>query len=85
MVSVRADSGRVAQAERWTDTHLSLPGTTLVTDRRFVINAFLLYSLFKEFMREHDATAFTIQHCMGKALPIAKTTMRSSMPRESLA
>ena len=74
MASVRADSDHVAQAERWTDKYLSLPGTTLVTDRRFVVNAFLLHFLFKEFMREHDATAFTIQHCMGKALPIAKTT-----------
>ncbi len=74
MASARADSAQVAQAERWTDTYLSLPGTTLITDRRFVVNAFLLYALFKDFMREHDATAFTIQHCMGKALPIAKTT-----------
>ncbi len=74
MASARTDSARVAQAEAWTDSYLSLPGTTLVTDRRFVVNAFLQYGLFKEFMAEHGATAFTIQHCMYKALPIAKTT-----------
>ena len=39
-----------------------------------MVNSFLLYSLFRDFMREHDATAFTIQHCMSKALPIAETT-----------
>ena len=39
-----------------------------------MVNAFLQYELFKEFMAEHGATAFTIQHCMYKALPIAKTT-----------
>ena len=74
MAAIRADAGRVAAAEQWTDRYLALPGTTLATKRHFVVNAFLLYSLFKEFMHEHGATAFTIQYCMTKALPISQTT-----------
>jgi L-fucose isomerase-like protein len=38
------------------------------------VNAFLLYSVFKDLMREHQAPMFTIRHCMGKILPIAQTT-----------
>jgi len=74
MAGVRADRSRVARAEKWAEQYLALPRTTLATERRFLVNAFLLYSLFREFMREHDATAFTIQYCMTKALPIAETT-----------
>jgi hypothetical protein len=74
MAAVRADPRRVAEAEKWTDAYLALPHTTLVTKRRFVVNSFLLYGLFRQFMQEHEATAFTIQHCMGKALPISQTT-----------
>jgi hypothetical protein len=39
-----------------------------------VVNAFVLYRLFKELMQEHDATAFTIKSCMGTILPMAQTT-----------
>ncbi|MBN1505445.1 MAG: hypothetical protein JW955_01295, partial [Sedimentisphaerales bacterium] len=46
----------------------------LETDKPFVVNAFLLYSLFKDLMREHDAPAFTIRSCMGTILPMAQTT-----------
>lgn len=74
MAALQADKQRVAQAEAWTATYLSLPGTTLVTQRHFVASAFLLYGLFKDLLREHDATAFTIQSCMTRALPISKTT-----------
>jgi hypothetical protein len=68
------DSGRVAAAQRGAEQYLSLPHTTLATDRQFVVNAFLLYGVFKDLMREHDAPAFTIRGCMGTILPIAQTT-----------
>jgi len=61
-------------AERQADKYLSLPGTTLMTDKEFVTNAFLLHSLFKDLMRENKAPAFTIRGCMSTILPIAKTT-----------
>ncbi len=64
----------VARAEKRTDRYLALPGTELATERRYVVNAFLLYDIFKDWMREHEAPAFTIAGCMGRVLPIADTT-----------
>jgi L-fucose isomerase-like protein len=69
-----ADSGRMALAERWADTFLAMPGTTLATDRGFVVRAFVLYGLFKDIMREHDASLFTIQQCMSTIMPMSQTT-----------
>ena len=65
----RASADVVARAEKWTERYLSLPGTTLVTERRFVTNAFLLYGVFRDWMREHEAAAFTIAGCMSRVLP----------------
>jgi len=64
----------VTTAHRLVEKYLSLPNTTLMTERTFVVNAFLLYGIFRDLMREHDAPAFTIQRCMTTILPIAKTT-----------
>ena len=64
----------VATAQRQADRYLSLPDTILETDKKFVVHAFLLYGVFKDLLREHDAPAFTIQGCMGRILPIARTT-----------
>lgn len=61
-------------AEQEVRRYLALPRTRLKTERRFVVNAFVLYRLFKEIMQEHDATAFTIKSCMGTILPMAQTT-----------
>jgi hypothetical protein len=72
--STLADRQRVAQAERWTDRFLSLPGTTLNTERTYVVNGFLLYGLFKDLMEEHQCTAFTIKDCMSTIMPMAETT-----------
>ncbi len=72
--AAREDRELTALAAQWTDKYLSLPNTTLATDRAFVANGFLLYRLFKDLMREHDASAFTIRGCMGTILPMAQTT-----------
>lgn len=68
------DRRLVRTAERRADRYLSLPTTTLKTDKAFVTNAFLLYDIFKDLMRENHAPAFTIRGCMSTILPIAKTT-----------
>jgi hypothetical protein len=68
------DAQVMAAAEREVRRYLALPRTRLKTERQFVVNAFVLYRLFKEVMREHDATAFTIKSCMGTILPMAQTT-----------
>jgi L-fucose isomerase-like protein len=64
----------MAQAERWTDHYLSIPNTRLETERKFVVNSFVLYGCFKELMREAQASAFTIHSCMGTIMPMAETT-----------
>ncbi len=69
-----ADPKVMATAGERTRRYLALPHTRLKTDRQFVVNAFVLYDLFKELVREHDATAFTIKSCMGTILPMAHTT-----------
>ena len=69
-----SDADLVARAQKRTEAYLALPNTELVTEKRYVVNAFLLYDVFKAWMREHKAPAFTIGGCMGRVLPIADTT-----------
>lgn len=68
------DTEIMANAERWTDDFFALPGTTLKTDRPYVVNAFMLYKLIKDLMREHETPLFTIKDCMRIIMPMAKTT-----------
>ena len=72
--AVFSDAGKMACAERWTDRFLAMPETRLETDRPFVVNAFALYGIFKDYLAEYEATAFTISGCMGTILPMSKTT-----------
>lgn len=74
MSSALKDSGRMAQAQAWTEQYLKLPGTKLETERSFVVNSFVLYGVLKELMRETGTEAFTIQSCMGTLMPLAETT-----------
>ncbi|KPL08922.1 hypothetical protein AMJ85_07520 [candidate division BRC1 bacterium SM23_51] len=67
--SAMADSTTVSRAERWAEQYLSLPNTTLMTDKQFVVNAFLLYGIAKDWMSENNAPAFTIRNCMSTLLP----------------
>lgn len=69
-----ADDAAVRRAKQQASDYLKLPGTTLETERDFLDRAFLLTDLFKRMMREADATAFTIDGCMGAPMPIAHTT-----------
>lgn len=69
-----ADAKLTAQAEKWTDRYLALPNTKLETQRKYVRNAFVLYAVFKAWMKEHKATAFTINQCMSTVIPMADTT-----------
>jgi hypothetical protein len=72
--SAFANSATVARSREWAERYLRLPHTSLETDRKFVENAFLLYGVFRDLMQENDATAFTINQCMGTIMPMAKTT-----------
>ncbi len=68
------DPARMTLAEKWTDAYLSIPGTTVSTERPFIVNSFVLYGVFKDIMREHDTPLFTIKDCMGTIMPMSKTT-----------
>jgi hypothetical protein len=69
-----ADADLVKTAQTWVGKYFTLPHTKLETDKKFVVNAFLLYHVFKSLMVEHNALAFTIKSCMSRILPIAQTT-----------
>jgi len=45
-----------------------------MTEKKFIVNSFLLYYAFKNLMLENNASAFTIKSCMSQILPIAETT-----------
>jgi hypothetical protein len=70
----RTDNARVKKVDDWARQYLALPETSLNTDSQFVINGFLLYDIFKEYLHENNAAAFTIQDCMGTVMPISETT-----------
>ncbi len=70
----RANRGLVLAAEKATRRYLALPKTKLSADRQAVVNAFVLYQVFKDLMLEHDATAFTVKSCMGTIIPMSETT-----------
>jgi hypothetical protein len=72
--AARAGAGAMARAQRAAARYLAQPGVTLETERTFVANCFLLYSIFKDLLREHDAQSFTIGSCMSTVMPIAETT-----------
>ena len=70
----RAQDHVMARAQKDAARYLAQPGVSLETDRIFVVNAFVLYSVFKDLMREYDAQSFTIAECMSTVMPIAETT-----------
>jgi L-fucose isomerase-like protein len=72
--SISKDRNLISKAEQWADKYLSLPNTTLMTDKKFIVNTFLLYYFFKNLMLQNNASAFTIKSCMSEILPIAETT-----------
>lgn len=69
-----ADPAQMQIAEQWAATYLALPETVLSTGRDYVVNAFILYGVFKDLMEEHGASLFTIQQCMSTIMPMSKTT-----------
>jgi len=70
----KSDSKVVEEAQRKTKEYLSSSGVQLKTKEDFVVNAFVLYYVFKKLLEEHDAEIITINECMSTIMPIAKTT-----------
>ena len=70
----RADASAVRLARADADAYLRAPGTTLETDRGFVVNAFLLARVFRGIMKAADCRAITVNSCMGTIMPLAETS-----------
>ena len=72
--AVTNDARLQQQCAAWTDRYLALPNTQLETDRAFVHRAFSLYLVFRQWLRDFDAAAITINQCMGTILSASNTT-----------
>lgn len=70
----RKESKRVKHAEKAAEKYLAIKDTPLKTDKKFVVNAFLLHQIFKEYLTEYNTNAFTINDCMTTVIPMAETT-----------
>ncbi len=69
-----ADEKVLQQARQQADEYLAQKGVSLHTDKKFLVNAFVLTKVFKELMEEADAPAITVNQCMGTIIPMAQTT-----------
>lgn len=78
----RGDRTLLAEAEDAAAHYIALPKTKLRTDRKAVVNAFVLYRVMKDLMTEHKTVAFTIKSCMGTIIPLSETT--ACLPLELL-
>jgi hypothetical protein len=56
------------------DRYLSQSGVTLHTDKKFVVNAFVVYKVFKDLLNNYQSQAITVDQCMSAIIPIAGTT-----------
>ena len=70
----RSDVAAMKQARAEADAYLRTPGTTLETDRAFVVNAFLLTRVFRGIMKAAGCRAITVNSCMGTIMPLAETS-----------
>jgi hypothetical protein len=70
----RADKAVVERSKQRAADYLGTPGTVLQTQQSYVENALLLDEVFRRIMRQADAGAITVNHCMGTIMPLAETT-----------
>ena len=72
---IRSDKNIVKKAEEEAKNYISSKGiVSIKTDMKFVVNAFILYYVFKELLKEYNARIITIKECMSTIMPIAETT-----------
>jgi len=77
--ALAADSKFQQQCRAWTERCLAMPDTRLETKKEFVQRAFALYAVFRQWLREHDAPAITLNQCMGTILSASNTTACMSL------
>jgi hypothetical protein len=72
--AARADKTAVGRAQRRAAEYLSLPETSLETEKPFVENAFLLEQVFRGLMKKAGCRAITVNECMTTIMPVAETS-----------
>lgn len=71
--AIQSDSKLQKPFADWTDRYLALPNTKLETKREFVERAFGVYTIFRNWLREHNASAITVASCMGTIIGVSNT------------
>ncbi|HQO33459.1 MAG TPA: sugar isomerase, partial [bacterium] len=62
----RSDNSVMADVERETQAFLDRPNLTLQTERKFVLNSFLVWHVCRELLQEKKAFNFGFDKCMGR-------------------
>jgi hypothetical protein len=70
----KADKLALETAQREAEQYLSAKNVKLTTPKTFVINAFLLKAVLKQYLEKFDTTILTIGQCMSTIIPISETT-----------
>ena len=73
LAAINADAKMQAQFSAWTDRYLAMPNTKLETKREFVQRAFAVYTVFRQWLREHKAPSITVASCMGTIFGVSNT------------
>ena len=71
---IDTDPAAVALAKQRANKYLADKNVSLEADKNQVVRGFLLDQIIRGLMIKHDATVFTIGHCMGTVMQVADTT-----------
>ncbi|HOX73968.1 MAG TPA: hypothetical protein PKX27_00200 [Bacteroidales bacterium] len=74
ITEARADKSVILDAKSRADKYLQDSGISLVTDRKFVENCFVLEDILVRLMEKYNCRAVTVNNCMGTIMPLAETT-----------
>jgi len=72
--SAMKDSNLERQVKETMKQYMEIPDTQVETKSDFIRNSFYLYYIFKDYMLENNATAFTINACMRTIMDVSQTT-----------
>ncbi len=74
IAAARDNAALVRKAHADAEAYLKQDGTTLETERHFVLDAFVLTEVFRQVLDQARTDAITINSCMGTIMPISRTT-----------
>lgn len=70
---LRADTEALKETQRGAEKLLATPNVALDTDRKFVLNTYLMLKVIKDLMAEQRAGNLGVANCMGGLIPIFDT------------